>query len=137
MLVLGCGPGPASDSDAVVDTAGEVGCQESSCTDAAACGPENLNCLGALNIGSCVDGACGPRLSPCNSAASTSSTCTEVCESDGGTCAAGGCSGKTAFAFPDPNACSVSAFPVALDYECATPLDYSDPARALIRCCCE
>lgn len=60
------------------------------------CGELGLECVGALGIGSCVEGACGPALvSECTA----SQTCESLCGSVGLICAERECEGATAFAF--------------------------------------
>jgi hypothetical protein len=110
------------------------------CSDPLSCGAEGTQCVGALNIGECVDGFCGPRLSSCFGGESTA-TCEEICARAGGTCAERGCDAMTVYTWrvghEDECVGGVDWGMAALAVGCEEALDFSDPASHRARCCCD
>ena len=147
-----CGPRvPDDDSSGGVPNeqdAGDGACEESSCSSAQACGEEQRNCSGALGIGECIDGKCGPKLFACVVASTADHTCAEVCGARELTCVENGCDGATAFGYPGPQheavqLCGSSALGdreavTDIPGPCDQELVFSgEGSFSLYQCCCD
>jgi len=153
-FVTACGPRVNDDSAA--DSSGDMGndvaagdaCASGACPPELYCGDSMTVCGGALGIGDCIDGKCGPTPVECVVASTPERTCGDVCEREGILCVEGGCEGATAFGFTAPqdiavqmcgsSAPSVREFVTPLDIACTDVLDFSgDPSFQLYQCCCD
>ncbi|KIG19223.1 hypothetical protein DB30_04688 [Enhygromyxa salina] len=136
MLVFACKPDPI-DSDTAMDEgtppdAGVAG-------DPLNCGEDNLNCVGPLQIGTCIDGECQGRLTECYE---LGASCAAICAEIDASCEAS-CEGVVAFGWAAPSKdealtnCGLviedTQTPLAIT--CDAELPFS--AYPAISCCCK
>jgi hypothetical protein len=116
-LLLCCRPSGEESSSEDASGAATAGATEG---DPYNCGELGLMCTGALGIGSCVDGACGPAL---HSQCVANQSCDTLCGTFGRTCAEQGCEGATAFAFIGDSQAESDALCLDGRYMDAVPAD--------------
>jgi len=135
LLIVACEPRIPSTDEGDEDPPADLGAEAE---DPGNCGEQGLNCIGALGIGSCVDGECGPKLSGCSWA---SGTCSELCAEAGGSCQPLACDGATAWHWPSASEQQSSDLCGFADVETAVALDIGcdealDGKAWYVSCCC-
>jgi len=104
-----------------------------SCTDLAVDGVNCGTCGHACVSMACEKGGCAPTWSACFAAADGFSTCTEICQSSGNSCAEAQCDESTTKYYNDMIDCMNSSSGLAGAEPCNTIQDWVTPA---IQCCC-
>ncbi|MFY0533275.1 hypothetical protein [Nannocystis pusilla] len=105
---------------------------EGVCTDLSS---DTINCgtCGHPCSLACVAGKCGPSWSQCIGGDDGFSTCTQVCQSVGQTCAESQCGGVTVQTFDTLSECNNDENGEPFKQSCDAMQDWADPA---IKCCC-
>ena len=105
---------------------------DGTCTDLAS---DVMNCGSCEHTCSqtCVAGSCGPTWSDCVWGGDGFTTCDQICQSIGETCAESQCGGTTVQTFGDLEWCMSDQNPTEFDEPCSKVQDWADPA---IKCCC-
>ncbi|MCY1057549.1 hypothetical protein [Nannocystis sp. SCPEA4] len=106
---------------------------DGTCTDLNADGVNCGTCGHTCTSMGCEAGACKPAWSECFMDEDGFSTCTEICQSLGETCAESQCQGSTTIYLSDESQCGNISSGVPQADPCDTVQDWGLPA---IRCCC-
>jgi hypothetical protein len=141
VLTHACSPPPLDPPDTSSASADTPDVAQDLPADPMHCGESDVNCVGPLGIGDCVNGECQGQLFNCWT---TSTTCADACVNEADvTCAEAGCDGATAFGWGLQTHDESLAACVWADEDTATPLTVAcdEPLPfddyPAISCCCK